>query len=264
MLMSTLVWVIMAVGELLLVGTLPALAANALVRRILALAALGATINTAAGCTRGAFAARTAAATTTTATSAATTATRLAIAFSTVPVGTAICTLCFLTFSTCGEWRARVNAISDVIRGAIGVSRAIHVAATVRIRWATCVTGPIALTVVATAVTLAVRVVPIPITAIVAIAPALATIPLRVVLATTTRRPIAATWPAIAVTMPATTAAALCALATIAAFTTISTLAAIPITTAISTVTTRSAVGVAMTATRMLTASVTPAFAATA
>ena len=210
--MSTLMWVIMPVGQLLLVGTLPALAATALVRRILALAALGATVGTAAGCTRGAFAARTAA-TATTATSAASTATRLAIALYTLPVGTAIRTLCVLTFSTCGERRARVNAISDVIRGAIRVSRAIHVAATTdRIRWATCVTGPIALTVVATAVTFAIRVVPIPITAIVAIAPTLATIPLRVVLATATRRPVAATWPAIAVTMPAaaaTTAAAL-------------------------------------------------------
>ena len=207
--MSTLVWVIMPVGQLLLVGTLPALAATALVRRILALAALGATVGNAAGSTRGTFATRTAA-TATTATSPASPATRLAVALahgssglSALPVGTAIC-----TFSTCGERRARVNAISDVIRGAIRFSWAIHVAATARIRWATCVTGPIALTVVAAAVTLAIRVVPIRITAIAAIAPALATIPLRVVLATATRS-VAATWPAIAVTMPATTAAAL-------------------------------------------------------
>ena len=133
--MSALVRVIMSVRELLLVAPLPALAADTLVRRVLALAALGATVGTAA-CIR-AFATG-AAATATTATSAATTATRLAIALAhgssgltTLPVGTAICALRVLTFSARSERHARIDAISDVVRDPI--TCAIYIAPTVRV-----------------------------------------------------------------------------------------------------------------------------------
>jgi hypothetical protein len=137
-LMSTLARLVMSVGKLRLVATLPALAANSLFTGVLAVTALGATVGT-AGCTRRAFATR-AAATATTATSATTTATRLAITvatltvpITTLTVGTAVCTLRVLTFSTRRERRARVDAVSDVVRDAVRLTRAIHVAATVRI-----------------------------------------------------------------------------------------------------------------------------------
>ena len=200
-LMSTFVRLAMSVGELRLLGTLPAFAARSLLRRV-----FGATIAT-SGCTRGAFAARTAA-TATTATSATTTATRLAVAFATLPIGAAICTLGVLAFSSRSDRRARVDAISDVVREAIRVSRAIYVAATIRLRRATRVSGPIAFTVVAPAVSIAIGVVPVHIAsiALVTIAPSFATVLTAAALASafaTTSRP------AIAIAMPATTAAAL-------------------------------------------------------
>ena len=132
-LVAAFVRVIMSVGELLLVATLPALTANTLVPRVLTLATLGATVGTAAGCTRRALAARTAA-TATTATPATTTTTRLAVALTALPVGTAIRALRVLTFGARRDWRAGLNAISDVVwDAAVRISCTIYVAATVRI-----------------------------------------------------------------------------------------------------------------------------------
>jgi hypothetical protein len=235
--MFALVRVIMSVRELLLVATLPALAADTLVRRVLPLAALEATVGTAGGCIRRAFATG-AAATATTATSAATTATRLAIALAhgssgltTLPVGTAICALRVLTFSARRERRARVDAISDVVRDPI--TCAIYIAATVRVGRTTGVAGTIALSVVAAAVGLAICVTPIPIATV---APALSTIALRVVLTTTITAALT-TCPTVSVPVPATTAV-VSTLAIVTTLTAVSALATIPVTTAVSAVTT--------------------------
>jgi hypothetical protein len=234
--MFALVRVIMSVRELLLVATLPALAADTLVRRVLPLAALGAAVGTAAGCIRRAFATG-ATATATTATSAATTATRLAIALAhgssgltTLPVGTAIWALRVLTFSARGERRARIHAISDVVRDPI--TCAIYIAATVRVGRTTGVAGTIALSVVA-AVGLAICVTPIPIATV---APALSTIALRVVL-TTTLTAALTTCPTVSVPVPATTAV-VSTLTIVTTLTAVSTLATITVTTAVSAVTT--------------------------
>jgi hypothetical protein len=244
MLTPTLIRMIMSVGELLLlVSTLPTLAANSLVCAVLTLAtALGVTIGT-AGCTRSAFAPRTASAATTTAAPATAAATRLAIALATLSVGTAIRPLRILTLSTRGQRSAWVNAIADVIRDATGVTGAIRLAGTVNV---------------------AIQIAPV---SVAAFAPRLAldTITLRVILIPTLTTSLAAR-PTISVTMSATAAAvrALAVIAPLAALSALGTISTtITITATVTTVATRPAVGMTMPATRMLAAPIAPSVAAT-
>ena len=128
MLMPTLMRMVMPIGDLLLVATLPTLATA--VRGVFALATLRATV-AAARCAGGAFASR-AAATATSTTSAATTATRLAT-LAAFPVGAAIGALRVLALGTCRDRRARFDAISDVIRNAIRIGVAIYLATAIGI-----------------------------------------------------------------------------------------------------------------------------------
>ena len=150
--------VIMTVGELLLVATRPALAAL-----------VGSVLTLATGCAHCILATRAATTAAAPATPATAPATRFAIALTTLAVGTPIRTLTFLAFSPrC----TRLDAISNWIARAVGVTRTIVVSLAVAITIAT----------------------------------ALTTIALCVVLTTTITRPFTTAWPALAVAMSATSA----------------------------------------------------------
>jgi len=194
---ATLGRVVMAVGALLLVAMLPALAAL-----------FGSVLTLATGCAHCALATRAATAAAATATSVTATATRLAIALA---VGTSIRTLTFLTFSARCHRCTRLDAISNRIARAAGVTRTIVVSLAVAITITT----------------------------------ALTTIALCVVLTTTITRPLATAWPAFAIAISTTSIVGAFAVITALA----ATLTTISIATAITTVpavTPRTTIGVSM------------------